>query len=95
MAEIYNLIPYFCARHMAQQLLQRQGAHFFVLSEPEGPAFRLDPHKIEWVVNSAVNTARRVAPNLPTSAHDLDVCRTWLQNDLLRKFIASHIRNPQ
>ena len=95
MADIYNLTPYFCARQMAHQLLQRQGADFFALSERDAPAFRLDPHKIDWVVNSAADTARRVAPNLPTSAHDLDVCRERLQNDLLRKFVASHLPIPR
>ena len=95
MADIYNLTPYFCARRMAHQLLQHQGADFFALSEPDAPAFRLDPHKIAWVVNSAVNTARKAAPNLPTSPHDLDVCRERLQSDLLQKFVASHISNPR
>jgi hypothetical protein len=90
-ADIYNLNPYFYARQMAHQLLARQGADFFTLSESDAPAFRLDPHKVEWVVNSALDAARKAAPNLTTSANDLHLCRTKLENELLRRFVASHV----
>ncbi|MBN2493444.1 MAG: hypothetical protein JXR96_02540 [Deltaproteobacteria bacterium] len=83
--EVINLTPLFAARRIAAELLRRSGIDYFTLSEKEGPAFRLDPAKIDLVVDIAGRAAYREQPWLETRDRDVEHCRRMLRRDLIRE----------
>lgn len=83
--DIVNIVPVLFARRIAGELMRRRGPDYFTLAEPRGPSFRLDPGKIELVVELARRDATRFAPALPPSARDLCYCRRQLRRDVIRQ----------
>ena len=85
MAQVINLSPLYTAMRIADDLAQRCGLEYFTQAEPDGPAFRLDPEKLDRVVQLAGRDAARQAPWLKPSDQDLAVCRRLLRRALIRR----------
>jgi len=82
---VINLSPWYTALRIADELAQRCGLGYFTQAEEQGPAFRLDPAKLDRVVELAGRDAARQAPWLAPSAEDLAVCRRLLRRTLIRR----------
>ena len=89
--QVINIVPLLLARRIARQLLSRMGTAFFTLEEKRGPAFRLDPSKLDLVVELARRDTRVVAPEVPPSNGDLDTCRRHLRREMIQEVIAGAV----
>jgi hypothetical protein len=81
--QVINLAPLFKARQIAVGLQHREGIDYFTLEEAEGPAFRLDPAKIEDVIEQGRRAAAQAAPGLALREPDLALCRRMLRRELI------------
>ncbi len=85
MAQLINLAPLFTARRIAEELTSRCGIEYFTMPEAEGPSFRLDPKKLDRVMELARRDALRQSPWLPPEDEDLSVCRRLLRRTLIHQ----------
>lgn len=83
MGELINLVPWFAARRIAAELQRREGLGYFTLTEPDGPAFRLDPLKLDMVVELGKLSALQSDPFLPMEPRDLATCRRLIRRELI------------
>ncbi len=91
MDQVINLAPLFAARRIAAELTERCGIEYFTLAEAEGPSFRLDPDKLDRVLDLARRDAERQAPWLPAATHDLELCRRLLRRSLIHRLAVGMI----
>lgn len=85
LAQVINLSPWYTAERIADDLTRRCGLSYFTRAEPDGPSFRLDPDKLDRVVELAGRDTARRAPWLAPSEQDLAVCRRLLRRTLIRR----------
>ncbi len=83
--KVINLNPFFTAQRLVNELESKSGMDYFTLSEDNGPAYRLDPEKMERVMGLAKRDSDRNMPWLEASEHDLKLCRRFLRRTLIHK----------
>jgi hypothetical protein len=94
LGELINLSPLFLARRNVHEILEREGIEFFTQVEKSGPAYRLDPVKLDWVVEQARQEAQLRSPSIqatPTES-DLAACRKAVRRDLIEALALSLLR---
>lgn len=89
---IVDLSCYFASRHLAEELLRREGAGYFVRPEPDGLAFRLDERKLNAVFERGREAAGRVRPGPVPRAQDLSLCRRLLRRELIHGLAVNLLR---
>ena len=85
MGRVLNLSPLFTAQRIADELTARCGIEYFLQDEDEGAAFRLDPEKIQRVVDLARRDAVRGMPWLEVGEQELAFCRKLLRRSLIQR----------
>jgi hypothetical protein len=85
---VINIAPLFSARRIAGELLRRRGPEFFTVEEERGPSFRLDPAKLDLVVELARRDAQILDPGTPASTRDLRYCLRLLRREMVQKVIS-------
>ena len=84
MAQLLDLGPWFATQRIAAELIARCGIDYFTVPEREGPRFRLDPQKIDRVVELGRRQAARRGPWLPPDPHSVARCRKLLRRELIQ-----------
>lgn len=85
---VINIAPLFSARRIAGELLRRRGPEFFTVEEEHGPSFRLDPAKLDLVVELARRDAQVLTPATPPSTWDLRYCLRLLRREVVQKVVS-------
>jgi hypothetical protein len=81
---VLDLGPWFATQRIAAELIARCGVDYFTVAEREGPRFRLDPRKIDRVVELGRRQAARHSPWLPPDPHGATRCRKLLRRELIQ-----------
>jgi len=84
-SKVINLAPFFSAQRLVDDLESRSGMDYFTLRESNGPAYRIDPKKLERIVGLAKRDSNRQMPWLSASESDLALCRRFLRRSLIQK----------
>jgi hypothetical protein len=84
-ARVLDLGPWFATQRIAAELTARCGIDYFTVPERAGPRFRLDPEKIDRVVELGRRQAARRSPWLPPDPHASARCRKLLRRELLQR----------
>jgi hypothetical protein len=86
---IVNLSVLFFSRKIAEGFLESRGMDHFILKEIDGPSFRLDPERLEEVVELGRLASLDHDPALPVSDCDLFYCRRQLRRELIQELAVS------
>ncbi len=85
MSKVINLAPFFKAQRLVEELESQSGMDYFTLREDSGPAYRIDPEKLDRIVSLATRDSRNHMPWLSVSERDLEFCRRFLRRTLIHK----------
>lgn len=89
---IVDLSCYFASRNLAEELLRREGAGYFVRPEPDGLAFRLDERKLNAVLEQGQEQVRRLRSGSASRPQDLSLCRRLLRRELIHDLAVNLLR---